>query len=105
MPGTTTYRFGFRSIPRIPVTGFPADTDWSRWAMLHDGRRYRFYAFKAGTDDRLYQGAFRPAGRAYEFAFDSIRELTLVGAPANSDPRSAAMLHDGANYRFYFQTR
>jgi len=104
VPGTATYRFGFRSIPRIPVTGFPADADWDRWGMLHDGGAYRFYAFKSGSDDRFYQGAFDRGAGAYRFGFDSIAELTLVGTPASSDTRSFAMLHDGANYRFYFQT-
>ncbi len=105
VPGTGTYRFGFRSIPRIPVTGFPADTDWNRWGMLHDGSRYRFYAFKAGSDTRFYQGAFNPGAGEYQFGFQSINELQLVGTPANSDTREMALLHDGANYRFYFQTR
>jgi hypothetical protein len=105
VPGSTTYRYGFRSLPQIPVTGFPADTDWSRWSMLHDGTDYRFYAMRLGSDTELSQGAFTRAGLAYEFGFRSIPRLTLVGAPASSDPASFAMLHDGADYRFYFQTR
>jgi len=37
-PGTTTYVWGRAPyLPSLPVTGFPADTDWSRWDMLHDG--------------------------------------------------------------------
>lgn len=105
VPGTAAYRFGFRSIPRIPVVAFPGDTDWERWGMLHDGSTYRFYAFRSGSDDRFYQGAFDPSAGAYRFGFRSIDELSLVGTPAGSDTRSAALLHDGSNYRFYFQTR
>lgn len=104
VPGTTTYRFGFRPIPRIPITGFPADTDWDRWGMLYGGSAYRFYAFKAGSDTQFYQGSFNRSANAYQFGFNAIPELTLVGAPANSDTRNAALLHDGSHYRFYFQT-
>ena len=39
----SVYDFGHNSIPNIPFTGAPDDTDYSRWAMLHDGRDYRFY--------------------------------------------------------------
>lgn len=102
--GSTTYRYGHDSIPAIDVTGFPADTDWSRWQMLHDGGAYRIYAFKLGSNTRFYQGAFNPATQRYEFGHNSIRELNLVGTPASSNLASAAMLHDGSAYRFYFQT-
>lgn len=34
VPGTTFYQFDFNSIPNIPITGAPADTDIARWAML-----------------------------------------------------------------------
>ncbi len=104
-PGTTTYRWGFGgAIPRIEVTGFPADTDWSRWAMLHDRSAYRFYAFRSGSNTQFYQGAFNPSTGEYEFGHRSIPELTLVDTPADSDTQSFSMLHDGSNYRFYFQT-
>lgn len=33
--------FGHNSIPNIPLSGAPADTDYSRWSMLHDGSTYR----------------------------------------------------------------
>lgn len=105
VPATTTYRFGYNSIPSIQVTGFPPDTDWSRWGMLHDGLAYRFYAFRLGTNNQFYQGSFNRATNAYEYAFNSIPELTLIGTPPNSDTSSAALLHDNADYRFYFQTR
>ncbi len=104
VPGSSTYRFGFRSLPEIPVIGFPSDTDWNRWGMLHDGSAYRFYAFKSGRDDLFYQGAFDRGANAYRFGFNSIDELGLVATPANSDTHNAALLHDGSVYRFYFQT-
>ncbi|GGL01922.1 hypothetical protein [Mangrovihabitans endophyticus] len=101
--GTTTYRFGHNSIPQIQITGFPADTDWSRWGMLHDGEFYRFYAFKLGSNTEFYQGAFD--GSTYAFGHKSIPTLTLVGTPANSDLHDMSMLHDGSDYRLYLTVR
>lgn len=103
VPGTTTYRYGHNSIPQIKVTGFPADTDWSRWGMLHDGRAYRFYAFKLGSNTEFYQGSFN--GRTYAYGHNSIPVLTLVGTPGNSDLHDMSMLHDGSNYRLYLTVR
>jgi len=102
--GTTIYRYAHRSIPNIPITGFPTDTDWSRWAMLHDGAAYRVYAFRLGSNTQIYQGSFNPATSAYEYGFNSIPMLTLLDTPSSSNLGGAAMLHDNANYRFYFQT-
>lgn len=105
VPGTSTYRYGYRSIPQLPVTGFPADTDWGRWGMLHDGSAYRLYAFKGGSDTEFYQGSYNPAANAYQYGHRSIDVLNLVNTPANSRTSDMAMLHDGSNYRFYLQTR
>lgn len=104
VPGTTTYQWALAGYyPTLPVTGFPADTDWSRWNMLHDGAAYRIYAFRYGSTDRLLQGSWNPAAAAYQFAHNSIPELTLAGYPASSDVGRSAMLHDGVDYRLYFQ--
>lgn len=105
VPGTSKYQFGYRSIPKIDVTGFPRNTDWSRWQMLHDGSAYRFYAFILGSNTQFYQGAFNHSTQDYEYGYNSIRVLTLVDTPTNSNQSSAAMLYDGSAYRFYFQTR
>lgn len=103
--GTSEYRWAAPGYyPSLPVTGFPADTDWTRWNMLHDGSDYRIYAFRYRTVDRMYQGAFDPAAAVYEFGYRSIPELRLTGYPANSHPGRSAMLHDGSAYRLYFQT-
>ncbi|WP_455212528.1 hypothetical protein [Kaarinaea lacus] len=41
---TRNYEYGFGgAIPRMDVSGAPSDVDFDRWAMLHDGRNYRFY--------------------------------------------------------------
>ena len=101
--GTTTYEFGYRSIPAIPVVGAPNDADWSRWAMLHDGTDYRLYAFRAGTRDTLYQFGFNRATESYEWGYRSIPVLRIVGVPNSASSRQFAMLHDGAVYRLYLQ--
>lgn len=101
--GTTEYKFGQSpAIPEMKIAGFPADTDWARWMMLHDNKDYRFYAFKLGSNTQVYQGAFD--GGQYSFGHNSIRELTLEEVPANSNLGGAAMLHDNSAYRLYLQT-
>ncbi len=105
-PGTTTYRWAAPGFyPSLPVTGFPNDADWTRWNMLHDGSDYRIYTFRYGSVDHMYQGAFDPSAAGYAFGYRSIPELRLSGYPANSHPGRTAMLHDGVNYRLYFQTQ
>lgn len=39
----TDYEYGFNSNPEIGLDGFPADSDPSDFAMLHDGIELRFY--------------------------------------------------------------
>ena len=38
--GGNIYKFGYRSIPNTKIKNAPVDTDWIRWAMLHDGSTY-----------------------------------------------------------------
>lgn len=103
--GSEEYRYGYRSIPAIPVSGAPRDADWSRWAMLHDGSVYRLYVFKAGSNSRIYQFGFNRGTNRYEWGFQSIPVLRLVGTPRSASTRSFAMLHDGSVYRLYLQDR
>lgn len=102
VPGTSNYKLGHNSIPKIPVTGFPKNADTNRWTMLHDGNAYRFYCMELGNNDKFLQGSFNRSTKAYEYGFNSIPELTLVGTPSDSELSQAAMLYDGNNYRFYF---
>jgi hypothetical protein len=105
VPGTTTYQWSYANyIPTLRVTGFPADTDWSRWTMLHDNSTYRIYAFHYGHNDQLAQGSWNAGAQEYQYAYNSIPELKLVNFPANSNVGRAAMLHDDAHYRLSFQT-
>lgn len=105
VPNTTTYEWGHSTwIPALSVTGFPSDTDWSRWQMLHDGSAYRIYAFHYGANDQISQGSWNAGAREYQYGYNSINQLDLVGFPSNSDVGRPAMLHDGSAYRFYFQT-
>jgi hypothetical protein len=100
---TQAYEFGYSSIPVLYITMAPADIDHSRWAMLHDGSRYRLYIGKAGENDQMYQFAYNPASSDYEWGFNSISLLTVTGMPADSIKTNFTMLHDGSDYRFYYQ--
>lgn len=103
VPDTATYEYGAApAIPTLRVTGFPNDTDWARWMMLHDGQTYRIYAFKLGSNARFYQGSW--TGSQYAYAHNSIPMLAVERTPTDSNMASAAMLHDGTAYRFYLQT-
>jgi len=102
-PGTTVYEFGYNSIPNIKITGAPADTNWSRSAMLHDGTTYRLYFFKGSSKDTLYQFGFNQSTLAYEYGFQSIPVLRITGAPSDVDASTFAMLHDGKDYRLYMR--
>lgn len=105
IPGTSTYQYGAAGyLPSLSVTGFPAGLDWSRWTMLYDANTYRIYTFRNNENNLIQQGSWNPSAGAYQYAFDSIPELNLVGFPANSNFKRAAMLYDGGAYRFYFQS-
>ncbi|HMW48431.1 MAG TPA: hypothetical protein PKD17_19160 [Cellvibrionaceae bacterium] len=100
VPGTTTYQYGYNSIPNIQISGAPADTDFKRSAMLHDGSTYRLYFFKKNSTNTLYQFGWN--GSVYQYGYNSIPILTITGAPADANPQKFAMLHDGTTYRLYF---
>lgn len=101
VPGSTTYRFGYNSIPNMPITGAPGDANLARWSMLHDGSDYRLYCFKGSTNNTLYQFAWN--GSSYEFGYKSIKELTLTNMPEDADASSASMLFGDGNYRCYLR--
>lgn len=95
----SAYAYGHNSIPEIKIKSIPADADINRFAMLHDGNTYRFYCFKAGSTDTLYQFAWD--GGTYTYGHNSIPEVKITGIPADADMNRFTMLHDGSAYRFY----
>ena len=103
--GTSEYRFGHNSIPNMKVTGSPQSVGFGRVAMLHDGSTYRLYLPKFGSKDTLYQFGFNRATNAYEYGYNSIRELKIVGMPADANTNSYSMLHDGQDYRLYMRSK
>jgi len=101
--GTQKYEYGFNSAD-FSILKAPKDTDFSRWAMLHDGTDYRLYMFKQESDTVFYQFSF--TGKSYTWgANKSIPTLSVVEMPATSNRNNFTMLHDGADYRFYFQSK
>jgi len=104
--GSNQYDYGANGgIPNLSITSAPADTDFSRSAMLHDGSTYRLYFFKNGTDDTLYQFGYNSATQDYEYGYSSINVLKITGKPADADPGSFAMLHDGTTFRLYMRSK
>ena len=101
---SSEYKFAAdNSIPDMKLEGFPVDSDYSRYAMLHDGEAYRVYLFRQNSNDTLYQGAFNPDTETYQFGYNSIPEVKLANAPEGADFSSFAMLFDGENYRLYLR--
>ena len=80
VPNSANYQFGYNSIPNIPITGAPADTNWRRWSMLHDGSVYRMYFFKGSTRDTLYQFGWN--GSTY--AYGAPRKIACPSDPCES---------------------
>jgi len=101
--GGTVYDFGFNSIDTVPFINAPADTDFTRYAMLHDGTTYRLYFFKQGSSDTIYQFGYNSTTQKYEYGFNSIPILKLTGIPTDADSSSFAMLFDGTTYRLYLK--
>ncbi len=97
---------GNGAFKKIDITGGPSDVDWSRWAMLHDGGKYRFYTMKQGSNDTFYQFVYNSASGDYEYGFGgAITSLTITGIPVLTDLQSFTMLHDGDKYRLYMLSR
>lgn len=105
VPNSTTYKFGYNSIPNIKISGAPKDTGYGRYAMLHDGQTYRLYLPKRGSKNTLYQFGFNRASNTYEYGFNSIKILKIIGMPADANTRSFAMLFDGKDYRLYMRSK
>jgi hypothetical protein len=102
-PGSTEYVYGLNSYPNMAIQGAPADTDYSRWAMLHDGVNYELYFMALGSNERLYRFGFDSAAVAYVYGHAGPSTFAIRDAPAAADPSSIAMLHDGADYRLYMR--
>lgn len=96
----STYQYGYRSIPSIPIIGAPFDTDKSRWSMLHDGQNFRLYFAKNGVTDKLYHFSWNGSSYQYGYEAPSVIDLDLV--PTNSNFDVMNMLHDGTRSRLYY---
>lgn len=105
--GTTSYVFGHRSISNLTITNAPVDTDWNRWAMMYDrnGGAYRLFFFKAGTNDILYQFGFNKTANAYQFGYQAIPALRILGIPYDTNTSQFSVLHDGVSYKLYMPRR
>ncbi len=100
---TQEYEYGYRS-SNIAITNVPIKTDYSRWAMLHDGSAYRLYFFLNNSSTAMYQFVFN--GDVYDYGGRrSIKNLSLTNMPDDSSKGNFSMLYDGATYRLYIQPK
>jgi len=93
------YRYGYKSMDEISITGAPSDTDWNRWSMLHDGKVYRLYFMPLYRRDVVYQFGFN--GYTYEYGYKSSPKIDVRGFPSSLGNDKFNMLHDGEYYRIY----
>lgn len=101
-PGSQNYEYGLgAAFETIDVTMFPAATDFSGWGMLWEDEAFRFYGFADAAHDAVAQGAYNSVSGDYEYGFDSIPEIDIVGFPADTNTDDFAMLHDGEDFRLY----
>jgi hypothetical protein len=94
-----SFIYGYKSMAEIPIVKAPADTDWSRWAMLHDGKVYRLYFMQDGSSSTLYQFGFD--GRSYKYGYSSDPIISIIKMPEAPNVEKFNMLHDGNYYRLY----
>jgi len=85
------------------ITNAPADTDWSRWAMMYGQSASRIYAGKIGDDSTIYQFKYNPTTQSYQWGYGgAIPSLAVNGMPADSDKFDFTMLNNGSQYHFYY---
>lgn len=90
----------------IPVLGGPEDIDLSRWAMLDDGSdTVLFVGNKDQSVNLIYAFPLKVSRATFEFGDGSLPEVPIDLIPENSDLSNFAMLHDGEDYRLYFQAQ
>lgn len=86
------------------ITGAPADTDWSRWAMLIGDGVSRFYAGSTSDDALIYQFKYNSTTQMYEWGFGgAVASISILYMPADSELSNFSMHSSGVSgYRFYY---
>jgi hypothetical protein len=100
-PQTSSYEYGYKSIPVISIVGKPNRASAKSFAMLHDGKTFRLFMQDVRNPTLLYQFAFNPRQNRYEYGLNSIPTIKIEGMPSNLDRNRWGMLHDGQYYRLY----
>ena len=86
----------------IALTGGPANTDWSRWGLLHDDDYDRLYFLPTDAADAVYQFALNTSTGAFEYGYESLEVIDIVGTPAAADPSGGfGMAHGDFTYALY----
>jgi len=97
--GTGIYEYGYNSIPQLAILDAPVDVDLSRYAMVHDGRRYHLFAGVLGNDNALDIYTYDGSGYRYTNQRVAVRDL-----PADADRSNFSMVHNGTSFRLYYRS-
>lgn len=93
--GTST----FEVTDAFALSSGPADIDWSTFGLLDDGGLQRLY-FLSADGASVYQFGFNSGSDTFEFGFESIDNLPLVGIPGEANTSSFGMAYAGG-YALY----
>ena len=103
---TQAYQFGTSTLPNIKTANAPADTDWSRWAMLHNGTSFKLFAMKRNTTNTLYQFVYNGSTQKYEWDSAATNSSVMIsGIPDDANTSSIAMLHAQGADRLYMLSK
>ncbi|NQZ07288.1 MAG: hypothetical protein HRT35_09010 [Algicola sp.] len=109
--GTRNLKLNGITSDQFDITGFPQDTDWSRWAITYDSNRYQlafrsyvFFAFKLGSYTQIYYGRHGDKDENDVSVYGYKGIIELVGAPADTDHSSMSIMFDGVHAHLYMLT-
>ncbi len=96
------YSFGTQL---LDLENAPADTDFNRWGMLHDGTFLRLYFFKQSSGTELYQfvsdQTTSPASTSLAQGF--FQNPGITDAPADADTNNIAFVNNGTDSIMYMR--
>jgi len=97
--------FIYEQSTMLKIYGAPEDSDWHRWAMLHDGLYSRFYLFKQDATDTFYQFSRDNGSQSFEFgSSNGGGTFYLEKIPKGSNTSQFGMFYTGNTYQLYLLT-
>ena len=101
------YTYGHNTTaPNIIISKAPDDTDFKRWAALHDGDTWRVYFLKKGSNNTIYQFSWNGDEKSFEYGFNTSNpELLIINIPTDANPEQISMLNDGGPSDLYMRSK